>query len=74
MNREDAIKKACTLLSEITNYTSVALGPDKSNNRVYEYVLRSLDILEKKKTDKKRPIFNQEKDFLLLMKKQTKIN
>ena len=43
VEREDAIKKACTLLSEITNYTSVALGPDKSNNRVSKIDLVALN-------------------------------
>ena len=34
VEREDAIKKACSLLADITNYTSVALGPDTASNRV----------------------------------------
>ena len=32
--REDAIKKACSLLSDITNYTTVVLGPDSSVQKV----------------------------------------
>ncbi|MCR5741334.1 MAG: heat-inducible transcriptional repressor HrcA [Gammaproteobacteria bacterium] len=42
VEREDAIKKACSLLADITNYTSVALGPDKSNNRVSKIELVTL--------------------------------
>ncbi|MCR5564826.1 MAG: heat-inducible transcriptional repressor HrcA [Gammaproteobacteria bacterium] len=34
VEREDAIKKACSLLADITNYTSVALGPDTAASRV----------------------------------------
>ena len=34
VEREDAIKKACSLLADITNYTSVALGPDTASSRV----------------------------------------
>ena len=39
VEREDAIKKACSLLSEMTSYTSLALGPDTSTNRLSEIEL-----------------------------------
>ena len=39
VEREDAIKKACALLSEITSYTSLALGPDNSLDTISEIEL-----------------------------------
>lgn len=42
IEREDAVKKACSLLSELTNYTSVVLGPDNSNSLVSKIELVSL--------------------------------
>lgn len=44
--REDAIKKACSLISEITNYTTVVLGPDSSNQTVSKIELINLHDLE----------------------------
>lgn len=46
VEREDAIKKACSLLSEITTYTSVALGPDTSDAKVAEIELVPLKANE----------------------------
>lgn len=44
VERDDAIEKACNLLADITNYTSVALGPDSSKNRVSKIELVTLSI------------------------------
>ncbi len=44
--REDAIKKACSLLSEITNYTTVALGPDSSRHKVSRIELVNLKEMD----------------------------
>ena len=44
--REDAIKKACSLISELTNYTTVVLGPDSSNQKVSKIELINLHDLD----------------------------
>ncbi len=40
--REDAIKKACSLLSELTNYTTLVLGPDSGEQKVSRIELINL--------------------------------
>ena len=45
VEREDAIKKACSLLSEMTNYTTVVLGPDSSVQKVSKIDLINLSDL-----------------------------
>ena len=45
VEREDAIKKACSLLSEMTNYTTVVLGPDSSVQKVSKIDLINLQDL-----------------------------
>ena len=37
IEREEAIKEAVKVLSEITNYTSIVLGPNASNSRVKKF-------------------------------------
>lgn len=37
LEREEAIKEAVKILSEITNYTSIVLGPNASNSRVKKF-------------------------------------
>jgi len=44
--REDAIKKACSLVSDLTNYTAVVLGPDSSKQCVSKIELVNLHNLE----------------------------
>jgi len=46
MRREDAIKRACSLLSELTNYTTVVLGPDSSKQKVAKIELINLTGLK----------------------------
>ena len=45
VEREDAIKKACSLLSDLTNYTTVVLGPDSSVQKVSKIELINLSGL-----------------------------
>lgn len=45
IGREDAIKKACALLAELTNCTSLVLGPDSSDSKVSKIELISLKEL-----------------------------
>ena len=48
VSREDAIKKVCTLISQITNYTTVALEPGESDQmiaRIELVPLKDMDYL-----------------------------
>lgn len=44
METEELIRKSATIISELTNYTSILLGPDSSMHRVKRFSIVPLDI------------------------------